>query len=82
LDEFSTYFVAAAGAWFVLQVLALWTMRGVWRMAAWLSAAAMGLAIAIAALGVLAGSNLAPIWVVFAMPVCLLWIVVLGSYGV
>jgi hypothetical protein len=37
----------------------------------------MGLAIGVAVLGVLAGSNLAPIWVAFALPVCLLWIAAL-----
>jgi hypothetical protein len=37
----------------------------------------MGAALAVAILGVLGGSNLAPIWVVFALPVCLAWMVVL-----
>jgi hypothetical protein len=77
LGEFDQYFLAGAGAWLVLQVTAVWKLHGGWRVAAWLSAAAMGLAIAVAALGVLAGSNLAPIWVVLALPVCLLWIVML-----
>lgn len=45
--------------------------------AAWLSAALMLLALVVATLGVLSGSDLAPIWVVFAMPVCLAWIVLL-----
>jgi hypothetical protein len=71
------YLMIGGGTWLVLQLLALWQMRGGWRMAAWLSAAAMGLAFVIATLGVLAGSNLAPIWVVFALPVCLAWIVLL-----
>lgn len=35
----------------------------------------MGLALVVATIGVLDGSNLAPIWVVFALPVCLTWIV-------
>jgi hypothetical protein len=74
VDEW--YFLTAGGTWLVLQSVALWTLPGGWRWAAWLSAA-MGLAIAIATLGVLAGSNLAPIWVVFALPVCLAWIVAL-----
>jgi hypothetical protein len=67
----------AAMGWLVLQVAAIWIMDGLWRKAAWLSAAAMALAIGIAVLGVLAGSNIAPIWVVLALPVCLLWIVAL-----
>jgi hypothetical protein len=77
VDEFATYFLIGATMWIVLQVLALWQMRGWWRKAAWLSAAAMGLALAVATLGGLAGSNLAPIWVVLAMPACLVWIVLL-----
>jgi hypothetical protein len=77
LDEFDLYLLVGAGAWLVLQVMALWKLHGGWRMAAWLSAVAMGLALVVATLGVLAGSNLAPIWVVFALPVCLSWIVML-----
>ena len=64
-------------AWLVLQALALWRLDGWWRKAAWVSAVCMTLAIAVAVLGVLAGSNLAPIWVVLALPVCLTWIVML-----
>lgn len=76
-DQFDTYIGWAAVGWLVLQVAAIWMMDGLWRKAAWLSAAAMALAIGIAVLGVLAGSNIAPIWVVLALPVCLLWIVAL-----
>jgi len=35
----------------------------------------MGLALTVATLGVLAGSSLAPIWVILVLPVCLLWVV-------
>jgi hypothetical protein len=77
LDEYAIYFLIGAGVWLALQFLALWTMRGLWRAAAWLSAAAMGLATVIATLGVLAGSNIAPIWVIFALPACFGWIVLL-----
>lgn len=66
-----------AAAWLALQALALRKLRGLWRLAAWVPLAAMGLALAVAVLGVLAGSNLAPIWVVFALPLCLLWIATL-----
>lgn len=69
------FFLFVGGPWLVLQVLALTILRGAWRKAAWLSAAAMGLALVVATIGVLDGSNLAPIWVVFALPVCLTWIV-------
>lgn len=64
----------AGGAWLVLQVLALWQLRGGWRKAAWLCAMAMGLAVAVGVLGGLAGSNMAPIWIFLALPVCLAWI--------
>jgi len=77
MDQFSVYFLAIAAAWLALQVLALWKLGGMWRKAAWLSAALMLLALVVATLGVLSGSDLAPIWVVFAMPVCLAWIVLL-----
>jgi len=77
MDQFSVYFLAIAAAWLVLQVLAVWTLRGMWRKAAWLSAAVMVLALVVATLGVLSGSDLAPIWVVFATPVCFAWIVLL-----
>ena len=68
------YFLLAGGTWLVLQLLALWLLQGWWRKAAWLSAAVMGLAICVAVLGGMAGSNLAPIWIVFTLPVCLSWI--------
>lgn len=79
MDEFGVFFVTAATVWLVLQILAVWRMRGAWRVAAWASAAAMSLALALAIFGVLAGSNLAPIWVVLALPVCLAWIVLLWA---
>jgi hypothetical protein len=74
LDE---YLLAGGSAWVVLQILALWLLPGWWRKAAWPPAIAMGCAIVIAALGVLDGSDLAPIWVVLALPVCLAWIATL-----
>ena len=56
------------------QWLALRRFDGGWKLAAWVPVAAMGVAVAVAVLGVMAGSNLAPIWVVFALPLCLLWL--------
>src|SRR3546814_12660615 len=75
MDEFSIYALSAVGLWLVLQILALWKLSGMWRKAAWLSAAVLGLALVVAILGVLSGSNLAPIWIAFALPVFLLWLV-------
>ena len=61
----------------VAQWQALRRFEGGWRMAAWVPALAMGAAVAVAVLGSLAGSNLAPIWIVFALPPCLLWLAAL-----
>jgi hypothetical protein len=58
----------------VLQLLALRRMSGGWRVAAWVPAFALSAAVAIAVLGVIAGSDLAPIWVVLALPLCLFWL--------
>jgi hypothetical protein len=74
MDE---YLLVSGGAWIALQALALCQLQGWWRNAAWLSAAVMGLAIIVATLGVLAGSDIAPIWVVLALPICLAWVVLL-----
>ena len=58
----------------VMQWQALRRFSGGWRLAAWVPLAAMGAAVAVAVLGSLAGSNLAPIWIVFAVPPCLAWL--------
>jgi hypothetical protein len=67
--------IGGAALWLALNGVAVWQLHGTWRKAALVPVAIMGLAVAIAALGVLGGSNLAPIWVVFALPVCLVLIV-------
>lgn len=74
------YVLVLALFWLVLNGLAVWLFRDLWRKAALVPAGLMGLALAVAVLGGLAGSNLAPIWVVFALPLCLaltllLWLV-------
>lgn len=58
----------------VAQWRALQLFEGGWLLAAWVPVIAMGAAIAVGVLGAMAGSNLAPIWIVFALPPCLLWI--------
>ena len=58
----------------VLQWKALRRFEGGWLIAAWVPVLAMGAAVAVGVLGAMAGSNLAPIWIVFAVPPCLLWI--------
>jgi hypothetical protein len=58
----------------VLQIVALRNFTGGWRVAALVPVWTMGAAVAVAVLGVLAGSDLAPIWVVLALPPCFLWV--------
>lgn len=79
-EPFDTWLQFMAAGWLVLQIAALWTLSGGWRAAAWVSAGAMGAALVVAVLGVLAGSNLAPIWVVLALPLCFGWIVLLWIF--
>lgn len=64
------YIHEIAIAWLILNTLALWLFEGAWRKAAVVPAAIMVLALAAAMLGGLGGSNIAPIWVFFAIPVC------------
>lgn len=64
--------------WLAMQGLALWRLEGGWRIAAWAPALAMGAAVAAAAVGMMALSNLMPLWiVVFAIPPCFLWLLAL-----
>lgn len=76
-ELFVTYLPAAAVVWLVLQVAALRMLDGRWRTAAWLPVYAIGAAVTVAIVGVMGGSNLAPIWVVFALPLCFVWITAL-----
>ena len=66
-------------AYLILQAGELLAMRGWRRRIAWGCTAIMGAAVVVAVSGGLSGSNLAPIWVVFALPpltavLTLLWI--------
>jgi hypothetical protein len=74
MDQF---LVECAVLWLILDGLAVWQLQGAWRKAALVPAAILCLAIVVAVLGVLGGSNLAPIWVVFALPVSLALIVLI-----
>ena len=69
--DYFDYFLLIAGAWLLINGLALWSFERAWRKAALVPVAIMALALAIAVLGVASGSNLAPIWVFLALPVCL-----------
>lgn len=81
------YIHEIAIAWLVLNTFALWLFEGAWRKAALVPAAIMVAALAVAMLGGLGGSNVAPIWVLFAIPVCLvltvgLWVARLVAWVV
>jgi hypothetical protein len=71
------WFLEGAVLWLVLNGVALWRFGGWWRAAAIIPAAAMALALGVGVLAALDGSNLAPIWVILAMPVCLAWMLLL-----
>jgi hypothetical protein len=63
----------------VLQVRALWRWSGAWRLAALPPLALMGAAVVYTARLMGEGSNLAPMLVIFAFPVALLWLVLAGA---
>mgnify|MGYP006284040469 CR=1 FL=1 len=68
-DGFDLWFTAVPLLYLVLQGFGLFARREPLRTGARICAAIMGAVVAFAVLGGLAGSNLAPIWVVFALPV-------------
>lgn len=77
------YVYEAAAVWLIFNALALWLFKGRWKKAAFVPVAIMAAALTVAVLGGIGGSNLAPIWVVFAIPICFalticLWI----AYGI
>ena len=62
-------------SYLALQIWSLRRFAGGWWYAACVPAGAMVAALLVAVIGSLAGSNLAPIWVVFTLPVALLVLV-------
>jgi hypothetical protein len=76
-DAISPWLTALPVAYLLLQVGGLFARREPLRTGARLCAGLMGAVVAFAVLGGLAGSNLAPIWVVFAIPVLTLALLVL-----
>ena len=64
-----------------LQVRLIRRGRGLWRGLALVPAVAVAGAAVIVVVGVLDGSNLAPIWLVFAVPPATLWLVLLWLAG-
>jgi hypothetical protein len=65
-------------AYVVMQALALIRWRGRWLWSAMVPLALMLLAVGTMIQGLRAGSNLAPIVVVFAAPPCVIWLWVAG----
>jgi heme A synthase len=79
-DVFGMLVFACTPAYLLVQAFAFWRMRGRYRLAFWLPVGAMALVYLAALLGVMAGSNLAPIWVVFASPLALIYVIVLLTF--
>lgn len=71
MDDMAWYFLGGAALWLILNVAALMRFNGMWRTAAFVPAAIMALAIGVTVLAILGDSNIAPIWLIFAMPLCL-----------
>jgi hypothetical protein len=76
-NVFAMLLFACAPAYLAVQAFAFWRMRGRYGLAFWLPVGFMALVYLVALLGALAGSNLAPIWVVFASPLALIYVIVL-----
>jgi hypothetical protein len=73
----ATLLIACTPAYLVVQGFAFWRMRGRYRLAFWLPVGVMALVYLVALLGAAAGSGLAPIWVLFASPFALIYVIVL-----
>ena len=76
-NVFAMLLFACTPAYLALQAFAFWRMRRRYSLAFWLPVGAMGLVYVLALLGAMAGSNLAPIWVVFMSPLALIYVIVL-----
>lgn len=71
MDDWVWYFLGGAALWLFLNAVALRRFSGWWRTAAFVPAALMALATGVTVLAALDGSNLAPIWLILAIPFCL-----------
>jgi len=76
-DIFMALLLACTPGYLAAQAFAFWRMRGRYGVAFWLPVGAMVLVYLAALIAVLAGSNIAPIWVVFMSPLALTYVVVL-----
>ena len=63
-------FLFGAGLLYLfLQLASLMLLRGRWRRVAWACAGIMAVAITVGLLGGYGGSDMAPLWIVIAMPI-------------
>jgi len=76
-DIFTALILASTPGYLLLQGFAFWRMRGRTGVAFWLPVGVMALVYLVALIAVLAGSNIAPIWVVFMSPIALIYVIVL-----
>src|SRR5262245_14999348 len=79
-DVLSMLVFACTPSYLLVQAFAFWRMRGRYRLAFWLPVAFMAIVYAVALMGAATGSNLAPIWIVFASPVALIYVIVLLTF--
>lgn len=73
--------LAIVTVYLFLQIRLIRRGRGLWRGLALVPAVAVAGAIVIVAVGIADGSNLAPIWLVFAVPPATLWLLLLWLAG-
>jgi hypothetical protein len=66
----------SAPGYLVLQALALWRLRGGWRLAAAIPAVPMALVLAYTVVAFRAGSNLSPLVLIFTIPLALLYLLI------
>ena len=78
-DAISPWLTALPVVYLALQIGGLFARREPLRTGARICAGTMGAVVAFALAGGLAGSNLAPIWVIFAIPVLTLALLVLWA---
>jgi hypothetical protein len=76
-DIFVALLLACGPGYLAAQAFAFWRMRGRYSIAFWLPVGAMALLILATLVAVLAGSNIAPIYLVFASPFALIYVIVL-----
>jgi hypothetical protein len=79
-DIFVALLLACTPGYLAAQAFAFWRMRGRYGVAFWLPAGAMALVYLAVLIAVLAGSNLAPMWIVFMSPLALIYVIVLLAF--